>query len=119
MAASTEPVLGLNYGWALGESGWNLQMDSNLLRLGALAQLAVTNRITTAPPASPADGDRYIVAAAATGAWVGKDAQVAVWRAGISAWEFYAPRAGWLCVVLAEAKLIYYTGTAWSAGVVL
>lgn len=119
MAASTEGVLGLSYGWTLGESGWNLLMDANLLRLGTVAQLAVINRTTTTPPATPASGDRYIVAASATGAWAGKDAQVAVWRASLSAWEFYAPRSGWLCVVLAETKLIYYTGSAWSAGVAL
>lgn len=119
MAASIESVLGLSYGWTLGESGWNQQMDANLLKLGATAQIAVINRITTTPPATPASGDRYIVAAAATGAWAGKDGQLAVWRASLNAWEFYAPKAGWLCVVIAEAKLVYYTGSAWSAGVVL
>lgn len=119
MPASTEPVLGLNYGWTLGESGWNQQMDANLLKLGALAQLAVINRTTTTPPASPASGDRYIVGAAATGAWAGKDGQVTVWRASLSAWEFYAPANGWLCVVLAESKLIARIAGAWTAGIAL
>ena len=37
MASSTEPRSGLNYGWSLGESGWNTGMDANLLSLGRFA----------------------------------------------------------------------------------
>jgi hypothetical protein len=40
-------------------------------------QLAVLDRHLTAPPASPADGDRYIVASGAAGAWAGWDLNVA------------------------------------------
>ena len=39
--------------------------------LDGLVQLAVLDRHLTAPPASPADGDRYIVASGAVGAWSG------------------------------------------------
>ena len=30
--SSTDPNLGLNYGWTLGESGWDTGMDANLKR---------------------------------------------------------------------------------------
>ena len=33
MPAITDPNLGLNYGWTLGESGWGAGMDANLKRL--------------------------------------------------------------------------------------
>ena len=33
--ASTDPNLGLTYGWTLGESGWHTSMDANLKRIGA------------------------------------------------------------------------------------
>lgn len=119
MPASTESVSGLYYGWALGESGWNQQMDGNLLKLGAIVQIGVLDRTLTAPPATPAAGERHIVGPAATGAWAGKDGQLTVWRASLSAWEFYAPVTGWLAYVVAEGKLCAYTGSAWSAGVAL
>ncbi len=57
--ANTDPNLGLTYGWALGESGWNTAMDANLKRLGAVVGLSVKSRSLTAPPATPTDGDRY------------------------------------------------------------
>jgi len=37
MAASTEPRSGLKYGWSLGESGWNADMDANLTAVGLFA----------------------------------------------------------------------------------
>ena len=36
MPATTDPNLGLAYGWSTGESGWGTGMDANLKRLGAL-----------------------------------------------------------------------------------
>jgi hypothetical protein len=42
--ASTDPNLGLTYGWTLGESGWNTSMDANLKRLGAVLGLSVKDR---------------------------------------------------------------------------
>ena len=57
-----------------------------------LVQLSVTSRGLTAPPAGPADGDRYIVASGATGGWAGWDLNVALWTDG--AWLRLPPRAG-------------------------
>lgn len=115
--ALTDPNLGLTYGWTLGESGWHTGMDANLKRLGAVVGLSVKDRDLTAPPASPADGDRYIIATGATGAWAGKDGQIAVRIGG--AWEFYAPKIGWLCYIEDEGKLSVYKATGWSAGTII
>lgn len=112
--SSTDPNLGLNYGWTLGESGWDTGMDANLKRLGAVVGLSVKDRDLTTPPASPANGDRYIVPAAATGVWAGKTNQIAVRIA--DAWEYHAPTIGWLCYIEDEAKLSAYKSTGWSAG---
>lgn len=81
--------------------------------LDAIVQLAVLDRSLTSPPASPADGDRYIVAAGATGGWSGKDGLVAAWQDG--AWAFLTPRAGWLAWVSDETALLVHNGTAWAA----
>ncbi len=84
-----------------------------LLGLDALAQLAVTDRTTATPPASPAEGDRYIVAASPTGAWTGKAGYVAAWQDGL--WRFYQPLPGWLAYCRAESALLIWSGTAWVA----
>ncbi|TDQ43782.1 DUF2793 domain-containing protein [Tepidicella xavieri] len=111
----TDPNLGLVYGWTLGESGWHTEMDANLKRLGAIVGLSVTSRTTAAPPASPTEGDRYIVPAGATGAWAGRTDQIAVRINGV--WEYHAPKVGWLAYVAAEDRLAVYKPTGWSAGV--
>ena len=80
-------------------------------KLDAITQLAVLERTLTTPPGSPVDGERHIVAASATGAWAGKDFNIAAWQDG--AWAFYPPREGWLCWVLAETRALIFTGGAW------
>jgi hypothetical protein len=50
--------------------------------LGAMVQLAVLDRTRTTPPASPADGDRHIVASGASGVWAGWDLNIAYWVDG-------------------------------------
>ncbi len=115
--ASTDPNLGLTYGWTLGEANWNGGMDANLKRLGAVVGLSVKSRATTTPPASPADGDRYLVPAGATGAWSGKTDQIAARVAGV--WEFHAPKVGWLAYVEDEQVLSAYKATGWSPGIAI
>lgn len=118
MSALIEPRSGLQYGWVLGEQSWNVGMDANLLAIGRFGfHPSAKNRTTTAPPASPAAGDTYIVAAAATGAWAGKDGQIAVWDGANAVWVFGTPRAGWRFVIEAESKITTYLAGAWTAGV--
>lgn len=92
MAALQGPNLGVNYGWATRESGWNTGMDANLKLLDAVLQLSVKSRAQATPPSTPTNGDRYIVAPSPTGAWVGKAGQIAV-RID-TGWSFYAPKIG-------------------------
>lgn len=118
MAAQTEGRFGLQYGWTLGESGWNAGMDANMLKLGRVGvHLSVKDRDLTAPPGSPASGDTYIVAASATGAWASHDGHVAVWDG--ATWVFYTPRVGWVAYVEDEEKLTAYKAPGWSAGIAI
>ncbi|MBP0574526.1 DUF2793 domain-containing protein, partial [Mycobacterium tuberculosis] len=68
--------------------------NAALALLDAMVQAQVVARTWTAPPANPADGDAYLVAAGATGAWAGMAGQIAAF--GNGAWSFLAPRPGWL-----------------------
>ncbi len=119
MSSTQEGVSGLYYGWASGESGWKNQMDGNLNKIGALMQIAIIDRTLTAAPTTPVNGDMYIPATGATGVWASKAGQVAVWRSSLSAWEFYAPKNGWQCVLLGESKMSTYLSGAWTAGISL
>ena len=80
--------------------------------LDAMVQLSVLDRTRTTPPASPAEGDRHLVAAGATGLWAGWDLDIAFWVDG--AWIRLAPRTGWLTWVAAEGLILVWTGSAWT-----
>jgi hypothetical protein len=79
--------------------------------LDALVQMSAISRSESDPPASPNDGDRYIVASGGTGAWAGWDLNVAYWVDG--AWMKLVPQLGWRAWVVDEARLVIWTGAAW------
>lgn len=79
--------------------------------LDALVQISVLDKDGATPPASPAEGARYIVAASPTGAWAGQAGRLAAYQDG--AWAFCVPREGWLAWVADEDKLYVFDGTAW------
>jgi hypothetical protein len=79
--------------------------------LDGLVQLSVLDRDLTAPPGSPADGDRYIVGSGATGDWAGWNLNVALWTDG--AWLRLPPRTGWRAWVQDEGLLLVYDGSSW------
>ena len=80
-------------------------------RLDAVVQLSVLDKDLGAPPASPSEGARYIIAAGATDDWTGVDANIAAYQDG--AWAFITPLAGWVCYVVDEAKNYQFDGTNW------
>ncbi len=82
-----------------------------LLALDVLTQLAVIDRNLATPPASPATGDRYIVAAAPTGDWSGHAGDIAHFDG--AAWLFHAPQPGWCAFLLDELGLVAFDGTDW------
>ena len=83
-----------------------------LLHLDALVQAAVLDRDLSVPPPAPAAGDAYIVAAAASGDWSGREGQLAVWRD--NAWYFHQPREGWRVWVRDEDVLLVFDGGVWA-----
>lgn len=83
-----------------------------LVALDTIVQLSVLDRDLTAPPGSPTEGARYIVAAAPTGAWTGHAGDVAVWFDG--QWTFLDPKPGWIAFAVDEATLLYWTGSSWA-----
>lgn len=80
--------------------------------LDAVVQIGVLDADRTAPPPTPAEGDRHIVASGATGAWAGHADAVAVREDGT--WRFLAPKPGWCAWSEADGALLVYDGTAWT-----
>lgn len=107
---SESPNLGLPF-LAAGQAQKHVTLNGALSVLDALVQLSVLRADLTAPPASPAEGDRYIVAAPPAGGWAGQARAVAVFEGG--AWEFHAPDEGWLAWNRASNTLLVYDGAAW------
>ncbi|MBN9264732.1 MAG: DUF2793 domain-containing protein, partial [Hyphomicrobium sp.] len=106
------PNLGLPYIMA-AQAQKHVTHNEAIRALDALVHLAVIARDVAAPPVSPADGDRYIVAAGGTGAWTGHDLEIAAFQDG--AWAFFAPRSGWRAWIVGESALRAWNGSAWVA----
>ncbi len=105
------PNLGLPYLEA-AQAQKHVTHNEAMRRLDALAQAVVLERTLTSPPGSSADGDSYIPASGATGAWSGHANEIASWQDG--AWMFYPPSEGWRVWSAAEDALIAWNGTAWT-----
>jgi Protein of unknown function (DUF2793) len=108
----TSPILNLPY-ILPAQAQKHVTHNEAIRLLDIIVQLAVASRSLTLPPAVPAVGERYIVAAGATGVWAGKDAQIAVWSE--TGWVYVMPLAGWRAHVTAEAGEVTFDGTAWNA----
>ena len=69
---------------------------------------------TNTPPASPANGDAYVVGTSPTGAWAGKASNIARYSTIAGGWEFFTPKANWWVANQADGFDYYYTGSAWA-----
>lgn len=81
--------------------------------LDGATQIGVLDVTRTAPPSSPVEGQRHIVAASPTGAWMGQAKNIAVYQD--ATWRFLAPKLGWCAWCDADSALLVYNGTAWIA----
>ncbi len=104
------PILGLPLILA-AQAQKHVTHNEALRLLDILVQLSVLDRDRAAPPATPAEGDRYIIAANPTGAWAGQAGRIAAYWGGV--WVFVAPRDGWHVWVADENLLVIRDGGVW------
>lgn len=104
------PVLGLPY-ILPAQAQKHVTHNMAIQQLDALVQLHVASADLATPPVSPITGDRYIVAAAATGAWLGQEGTIALWQG--SAWSFTVPMAGWQAHVSDQNAPQVFDGSVW------
>jgi len=108
--SDASPILGLPY-ILPSQAQKHVTHNEAIRLLDVLVQLAVADRGRTAAPTDPAEGDRHIVGSGATGAWAGRDGQIALWEA--TGWAFLAPLPGWRAAVLEEARTVVWDGAGW------
>jgi hypothetical protein len=94
---------------------WSAQQINNKIELAKHniePQASVKDKDLLTPPASPAIGERYIIATGtATGVWLSNNNKIAEWDG--TTWQLYTPLVGWTAYVDDEAKLYSWNGTAW------
>jgi hypothetical protein len=96
---------------AQGQAQKEITHNEALFSLDALVQTSVKSRTLATPPASPSSGDRYLVPAAATGAWSGQTDKIAFFHDG--AWSFLVPIVGWRTHVEDERLVVHYADGVW------
>lgn len=80
--------------------------------LDVMVNPTVQSNALSGPPGSPGDGQCWIVASGATGAWAGKTGQVAAWQDG--AWSFFVPKTGLIVFADNLGTALVWTGAAWA-----
>lgn len=85
-------------------AGLNLALNT----VDALLQCSVL-AIQNTPPATPANGDRYLVGVG-TGDWVGQNDKIARWVTPGDYWEFYNAN---FCINQTDESLYGFFGGTW------
>lgn len=110
----TSPQLGLAY-IQPQQAQKHVTANETFRRLDALVQLSAKSATAGAEPGGPAEGERYILPAAASGAaWSLMDeGDIAAFQDG--AWAAYAPQEGWRCYVEDRGETLVSIGGVWKA----
>jgi hypothetical protein len=117
MSVTTGPNLHKMINAITGDS-FAIEFRAFLQMIDALVQCAVISRTLSTPPVSPANGDRYIIGPAPTGAWAGSAGQITQWTTDDPAfptglWRVYAPNPGFLVFSVADVQFYQWSGSAW------
>ena len=104
------PNLGLPYIVA-NQAQKHVPHNDALAMIDGLLQLSLVSRGLNAPPATPIDGQRWLIGASPTAEWLGQAGLMAFRNAG--AWQFLTPRKGWAAWIEAENTLLIYDGVNW------
>ena len=97
-----------------GQAQKELYHNEALARVDSLLHAAVEGSPLAQAPAQPQEGQCWIVAAGATGAWSGKDHQLAAWTGG--GWRFIGARLGMRLWNKNAGYWVHWTGGSWSSG---
>ncbi len=82
-----------------------------LQALDILVQPSVESRTIASPPATPMQGEAWLVPPGAIGSWAGHAHEIAAWQAG--AWLFYDPAPGWQVYVKSDRTAYVFDAGEW------
>lgn len=82
-----------------------------LEKLDVICQLRVEGFGAETPPASPIEGQAWVLGTSPTGDWAGEGGKVVSYRNG--GWLFLPPRIGWLAWSKPDDQLRAYDGANW------
>ncbi|MEO6579990.1 MAG: DUF2793 domain-containing protein [Sphingomicrobium sp.] len=99
-----------------GQAQKEFTHNEALRLIDIVAAAAVESVGSNAPPASPMDGQCFIVGTAPTGAWVGHAKAIAGYAPG--GWRFVEAITGMSALDKASGQTAAYDGTAWSLGTI-
>jgi hypothetical protein len=99
-----------------GQAAPETSVNENIRTVEQGANVFIVTDRVTAPPGSPVDGRTYLIIATATGAFAGKENQLAL-RVG-STWRYVTPIKGTRAYVQDENLWYHYveSATEWRAG---
>lgn len=123
MTISFGPKLGFINNADIGEAYYD-QFRQFLQGLDQVVQMSVLSTSVNDPPATPADGDAYLLLGInPTGNWTGFTGYIAVWDVQVTlvgtntrspTWVFYKPNPGWLVWNVTFSTLSVFDGTNWN-----
>lgn len=99
---------------APGQAQKEVYHNEALAAIDAALHACVEEAPRVDPPVEPEEGESWIVADDATGAWAGQSDSLATWTAG--GWRFTAPVAGMAAWDRAAGHWRHWSDTAWVAG---
>ncbi len=92
------------------QSQKEVTVNEALTAIDALLNTGVVSMGVNTPPASPANGDVYVIGGSPTGQWEGKDNQISYFQ---DSWKYIIPREGVTLWANDEDKYYSYDGSAW------
>lgn len=99
---------------APGQAQKEVYHNEALTAVDAALHACIEGAPRSDPPADPAEGQSWIVADAATGAWEGRSDSFATWTAG--GWRFATPVTGMIAWDREAGHWRHWSDGAWVAG---
>ncbi len=96
---------------AAAQAQKHVTVNEALSRLDASIQIGVESRMLTEPPLVVTEGEGYLIAPGAEGAWLGHDGRLASFLNG--GWQYLDPVRGWEIWVAEEALRLTFDGVYW------
>ena len=92
---------------SVGQAGKELTHNQAINIIDQMTQVVVISRTVTSAPASPANGDLYLVPdSGVSGVWAANQGDFAFWLTSIGVWTYVTPRDGW-SIYVTDALAVY------------